>query len=218
MKHRPFGRTGKTDDSTVPDRSCAITQSVPLNTPTSTASAASPVGVRDAETSTAAGAKPAAERLLRICSRLGCGDDASRVCRAASTARGTPEAAAVAEPDGDVAAVAWDGTADTFSADAGASLTEPEDMLGEGAEHADIPISSGKTATASPTYRRPRGRRSWEGSREVTGTSSHTGSASKRPTRPRPRAGHRQGVVHRPRAGMRLRVSGVLDWAGVDWG
>lgn len=218
MKHRPFGRTGKTDDSTVPDRSCAITQSVPLSTPTSTASAASPVGVRDAETSTAAGAKPAAERLARICSRLGCGDDASRVCRADSTARGTLEPGAVADPDGDVAAVARDGTADTFSADAGAPLTEPEDVLREGAEHADIPISSGKTPTASPTYRRPRGRRSWEGSGEVTGTSSHTGSGSRRPTRLRPRLGAGKEVVHRPRAGMRLRFSGVLDWAGVDWG
>ena len=85
MKHRPFGRTGKTDVATVPDRSCAITHSLSPRTPTSTASAASPVGVRDADTSTAAGANPAAERVSRTCAVLGCGEEATSACRAAVT-------------------------------------------------------------------------------------------------------------------------------------
>lgn len=151
MKHRPFGRTGKTDVATAPDRSCAITHSFSPRTPTSTASAASPVGVRDAVTSTAAGANPAADRLSRTCAVLGWGADATSACSAASTAAETPDGTAGGAPvaSGEAESVAGPPAAGVLTAEpvAGAGLGA---TVGAGAEHAAIPITNGSTRAASP--------------------------------------------------------------------
>lgn len=151
MKHRPFVRTGKTDVATVPDRSCAITHSFPPRTPTSTASAASPVGVREADTSTAAGANPAAERLSRTCAVLGWGEDATSACSAASTAAETPDGAAADEgvAPGEAASVAGPPAAGVLPV----GPVEPaglEVTVGAGAEHAAIPVTNGSTRATSP--------------------------------------------------------------------
>ena len=152
MKHRPFGRTGKTDVATVPDRSCAITHSFPPSTPTSTASAASPVGVRDADTSTAAGANPAAKRLSRTCAVLGCGEEAISACSAASTAPETADGAA-----GDAPVTPGEGASVACPPAAGVPPVGPvesaglEVTAGTGAEHAAIPITNGSTMATIPT-------------------------------------------------------------------
>ena len=240
MKHRPFGRTGKTDVATVPDRSCAITHSPSPSTPTSTASAASPVGVRDADTSTAAGANPAAERLSRTCAVLGCGEDATSACRAAATDWETPEGAAVADADGDAdaPAVSWAGASAGFPSGAGALFEgtgragRHRGSRGRTRRHPGQQCQDQTTSTVypRPLNRRPRGRRSGAGSREVIGIilsyrewSAGPGDALRKDGHARPRPGDRCGHAQLARPGVDMPSRELADavdmpsWHAREW-
>lgn len=213
MKQRPFVRAGNTDVSRFPDRICAITHCPPLSTPASTASTASPVGVRDAATSTAAGANPAPERLASTCSRLGCGVDRANACKATCTLCRASSAAAVGDAVLAASGTLRDGPdGDAVTPGVATVLGAAEDGRAAGAEHPATPIMISKAMQAGPAPQRRLFLRSRSAWREVIGTSCHIGSG---PLGAAPRraalAGARPAVARLPgRHGLRtLRTANV---------